>query len=91
MFRVSNVRHRFLIWASVSLRAETGMALTKQRLRFNWLHAPAIDTRVLEVQAGETFTINARESEFRIGDRVPLDRVAHKLPISLRWKTVARA
>jgi hypothetical protein len=44
-----------------------------------------------EIQAGETCTINARESEFRIGDRVPLDRVANKLPISLRWKTVARA
>jgi hypothetical protein len=67
------------------------MALTKQRLRFNKLHAPAIDTRVLEVKAGDTFTIIARESEFTIGDRVPLDRVAHKLPISRKWQTIAKA
>jgi hypothetical protein len=91
MFRVSNVRHRLLFWVSVTLNAETDMALTKQRLRFNKLHAPVIDTRVLEVKAGETFTINARTSEFKIGDRVPLDRVAHKLSISRKWQTTATA
>jgi hypothetical protein len=91
MFTVSKIRHRFLFWVSVTLRAETDMALTKQRLRFNKLQAPALDTRILSIKAGETFTINAREPDFKIGDRVPLDRVAHKLPISLKWQTIATA
>jgi hypothetical protein len=91
MFTVSKFRRGLLPWALVTLRAESDMALSKDRLRLNWLGAPAIDTRVLEVKAGETFTISGPEFEFCVGERVPLDRVAHKLPISWRWRTITTA
>ena len=87
----SNVRDR-LLWVSVTLKAEADMFLEADRLRFGRLGAPVLDKRVLKVKAGETFTIHTRSSEgFRVGDRLPLDRVAHKLPISLKWRTIATA
>ena len=54
--------------------------------------APVLDTRVLKVEAGETFAITTWSTgQLKIGDRVPLDQVADKLPLSLKWKTVETA
>ena len=90
MFTVTDVRHPFLLWVSVTLRADADMSLKEDRLRFGNLGAPVLDNRELEVRAGETFTINARRADrFRVGDQVSLDRVAHKLPISLNWRTIS--
>ena len=90
MFTVTQVSHPFLWWVSVELKADTDMVLSKKRLRFNWLSAPAVDTRALEAKAGETFTIVApRTDGYCIGELVPLDRVAKKWPISRKWRTIA--
>jgi hypothetical protein len=95
MFTVTDVRDPFLLWVSVELQAEANMSLTAQRLRPRWwgflgLRPPALDTRVLQVKAGERFIIDARKADgFWIGERVPLDRVANKRPISRNFRTIA--
>jgi hypothetical protein len=80
-----------LWWVSVTVKAEADMSLIAQRLRpVAGVRAPALDTRLLQVKAGESFTINARKTEgFWVGERVPLDRVANKRPINRKWRTVA--
>lgn len=94
MFTVTEVSHPFLLWVSVKLMAEADMTLTAKRLRPLWrgsfgMSPPAVDTRVLRVKAGESFIIDARKTErFWVGERVPLDRVSNKRPISRRWRTV---
>lgn len=98
MFTVSDVRHPFLLWVSVELTAEADMSLTAQRLRAGGPRVsrsprpPVLETRVLGVKTGERFIIKARKTDgFRIGDRVPLDRVANKRPISRKWRTIMTA
>jgi hypothetical protein len=90
MFIITDIRHPFLLWTSVTLKAETDMSATDERLTLNKLGAPALEKRVLQVREGETFTINAWRFEgYRIGDRLTLDQVAKKLEISLKWRTVS--
>lgn len=95
MFTVVEVGQPFLMWVSVKLRAEADMSFTAQRLRFGrpWVNssprAPVLETRVLRVESGESFTIYARRRDgYRAGEGVPLDRVADRLPFSRRWQTV---
>ena len=95
MFNVTHVGQPFLLWVSVGLKAEADMSLTAQLLRPSWrglgeIRFPALETRVLQVKAGESFIIQARKTDgFWTGERVPLDRVASKWPIRRRWRTVA--
>jgi hypothetical protein len=92
MFTVTNVHHKFLLWTSVSLRADADMSVTADRLTMDALRAPVLETRRLSVGEGECFTINARRSEgYRIGDRLGLEQVAAKLPISAGWEVVRQA
>lgn len=95
MFTVSEVRNPFLFWVPVALIAEVDMSLTAQRLRFGrpWINAspraPVLETRVLQVEEGEGFTIYTSKSDgFSIGERVPLERVAEKRPFNRRWRTL---
>ena len=90
MLVVIDVRRHFLFWASVSLKAEADLSLADQRLKLDRFGAPMLKNRRLDVAKGETFTILAwRSDSYRVGDRVPLGRVANKLPIRLRWDTVS--
>lgn len=95
MFIVSDVSRPFLWWVSVELRAEVDMSLTTQRLRPLWwglagVRPPVLESRTLRVKAGECFVIAARKDDgFWVGERVPLDRVADKRPLSRRWRTIA--
>ncbi len=92
MLIVTAIRHRFLLWVSVALEAETDVSLTEDRLKLDRVGTPILETRCIDIAAGETFTINARRSEgYRVGDRVPLDRVANKLPIKLKWEAISPA
>jgi hypothetical protein len=95
MFTVIDIRDPFLLWVAVELKAEADMSLTAQRLRIRFwgggLRPPGLETRVLRVKAGETFTIKARKRDsFWAGERAPLDRVANKRPISRKWQTIMR-
>ena len=98
MFTVSEVRHPFLVWVPIRLRAEADMSLMTQRLRFGrpWVNssprAPLLETRVLQVKEGESFIIYARKSEgFWSGQRVPLERVANKRSFNQRWRPLTTA
>jgi hypothetical protein len=95
MFTVSEVRHPFLLWVPVGLIAEADMSLTAQRLRFGrpWVNgsprAPVLETRVLQVEEGESFIVYTRKSDgFLAGERVSLERVASKRPFHRRWRTL---
>lgn len=91
MFKVIDVRHPFLFWTSVELRAECDMVQTDKQLRMGGPDgAPEIRWRRLDIKEGETVLINAwRWDGYRIGDEVPLGRVVRKLPIHSKWRTVA--
>jgi hypothetical protein len=94
MFTVVEVGRPFLLWVSVRLMAEADMSLTAKRLKVGgWVNSsprPVLETRVLRVKAGESFTVRARKTDgFWVGERVPLDRVARKRPFSRRWRTVS--
>jgi hypothetical protein len=67
------------------------MSLTRQRLRGSWQPRRfVLEKRELRVKAGESFIIEARKADgFWIGERVPLERVANKRPISRRWRTIS--
>lgn len=90
MFIVTDVRHPFLFWTSVELTAEKPIFLTSDRLSTDKLGAPMLEKRALNISVGETFLINARRSDgYRIGDKVALDRVINKVPLSVKWQVVA--
>ena len=94
MFTVTNVSHLFLLWVSVELKAEGDMSVTAQRLRpgIGLPRLFVLQTRVLRAKTGETYVIKARRTEgFWVGERVPLDRVANKWPISRKWRTIEMA
>lgn len=92
MFIVTAVRHRFLLWVSVVIEAETDFSMTDDRLKLDRVGTPMLETRRIAIAAGETFTINARRSDgYKVGDRVPLDRVANRLPVNLKWQTISSA
>ena len=92
MFTVLRVRCPFLLWVTVELRAEADMSLTAQRLwpGYGLPRKFVLQTRVLRVKTGESFNVIARKTDrFWAGERVPLDRVADKWPISRKWRTIA--
>lgn len=95
MFTVTEVSHPLMLWVSVRLKAEADMSVTAKRLRPLWwglpgVRPPVVETRILRVKAGESFIINSRKSDrYWVGERVPLDRVANKWPISRKWRTIA--
>ena len=98
MFTVSEVRHPFLFWVPIRLTAAANMSLTAQGLRFGrpWVNAspraPVLETRVLQVEEGESLIIYARKGDgFWTGERVPLERVANKHPFKQRWRTLTTA
>lgn len=92
MFVVADIRHPFLFWTSVILRAEADMSLTDEKLGWDYMGAPRLEYWALDIRAGETFNINARRSDgYRIGDLVPLEQVARKVPVSAGWRIVSTA